>query len=85
MLSHHLLVTAQYCKAQGKQLSRAEKAPVSSLPTSNLTEPWKNLQAVVVSERKRKEKSGTQRYTEVKLSCLRSMFTSQFTWQKHQT
>lgn len=70
MIPHHLLlVTAEYCKAQDKQLSRAEKAPISPLPTSNLTEPWKDLQAVVVSERRRRKKSGRESYTR-KLHCV---------------
>lgn len=52
---------------QGKQLSRAEKAPISSLPTSNLTGAWKDLQAVVFSERKRRKKPGRENYPRVKL------------------
>lgn len=38
----------------------AEKTLIPTLSTSNLTEPWKDLQAVIVSERKRRKKSGIE-------------------------
>lgn len=58
---------------------------MSSLHTSNTTEPWKDLQTAIISEGKRQKPRRVYMHSDQSAPCPRSIFTSQSTWQKHQT